>query len=428
MDREFYADQEKININDYLIFTYYFDSIGNPEEAAIHLCQEQSTAQWKRVGVVEDTRPIHGAKILDLKAVGDNAMLKDGLDIEESLQGKKGWIVKLAHPHINFGARLPNLLTAACGEGAFHSPNMRRIKLLDIEFPDCYLEGFEGPYFGLEGIRNILDVHDRPILMGVVKPNIGLSPVDFGNLGYQAWLGGIDIVKDDELLCNTSWCPFKDRAKIMGKLRLDAEEITGNKKIYLANITDEIDQMLELYKIAYKNNVNSIMINGMTTGLAAVRYISKIGKIPIFSHFDFLAPITQLRTFGVHLQVMVKLHRLAGYDCVIYQGFGSRMRTTSDDVDKAFKACLEPMGHIKPVLPVPAGSQWAGTSGTLARRFSSIDFGVVPGRAIFGHPNGPKAGARAMCQAWDAYKTGISFENYAQNHIELKVAIKKHRN
>ena len=154
--------------------------------------------------------------------------------------------VRIAHPHGNFGPKLPNLLTAALGEGAFYSPGIATIKLMDIEFPESFLRRFAGPKFGLQGLRDILEVYDRPLFFGVVKPNIGLSPDDFAELAYQSWLGGLDIAKDDEMLSDVAWSPLRERAEKAGMARLKAEEITGEKKIYLANITDEVDQLIEL--------------------------------------------------------------------------------------------------------------------------------------------------------------------------------------
>ena len=52
-------------------------------------------------------------------------------------------------------------------------------------------------------IRKILGVNDRPVFMGVVKPNIGLPPADFAKLAYESWLGGLDIAKDDEMQADT---------------------------------------------------------------------------------------------------------------------------------------------------------------------------------------------------------------------------------
>jgi ribulose-bisphosphate carboxylase large chain len=54
----FYADQASLDPQKYLVLKYYFETLVDPREAAAHLCQEMSTAQWSRVGVDEDYRPI----------------------------------------------------------------------------------------------------------------------------------------------------------------------------------------------------------------------------------------------------------------------------------------------------------------------------------------------------------------------------------
>ena len=85
--------------------------------------------------------------------------------------------------------------------------------------------------------------------------------------------------------------------------------------------------------------------------------------------------------------------------------------------------CLNPLGHLKPALPVPAGSQWAGSTGPLYRRLGTIDFGIVPGRGVFDHPMGPAAGAASLRQGWEAVAKGVSLEDYSRHHAELKAAI-----
>ena len=418
----FFADRASLNVEDYIVLDYYFESVIDPEEAAAHLCQEQSTAQWKRVGVDEDLRDQFGAKVIDLEVT-------DVLDQPSyplpSIEAAKTYQcrVSIAHPHGNFGPRIPNILTAALGEGAFYSPGIAAIKLMDIEFPASFLQHFEGPKFGIQGLRNMLEVYDRPIFFGVVKPNIGLSPDDFAELAFQSWLGGLDIAKDDEMLSDIPWSPLRERAEKAGKARLQAEEITGEKKIYLANITDEVDQLIHLHDIAVERGANALMVNGMTTGLSAIRMLRKHTRAPLVAHFDFIAPLTHISYFGVHTKVMTKLQRLAGFDVIIFPGFGARMKTPDEEVLQSVQECLKPWGHIKPVLPVPAGSQWAASTAMLYERLKTIDFGIVPGRAVFAHPMGPKGGAASLRQAWDAVASGQSLEAYARNHQELQLAI-----
>ena len=104
-------------------------------------------------------------------------------------------------------------------------------------------------------------------------------------------------------------------------------------------------------------------------------------------------------------------------------GFGPRMHMADDEVRACATACLEPMGPIKPSLPVPGGSDWAGTLRPLYDKLGTVDFGFVPGRGVFGHPMGPRAGAASIRQAWEAIVAGEPLEQCAERHPELSAAI-----
>ncbi|MFQ7474089.1 MAG: hypothetical protein ACLRLX_07780, partial [Anaerovoracaceae bacterium] len=47
------------------------------------------------------------------------------------------------------------------------------IRLIDVAFPKKFIEKFQGPKFGVEGMREVLGVKDRPLLNAMIKPNIG---------------------------------------------------------------------------------------------------------------------------------------------------------------------------------------------------------------------------------------------------------------
>jgi ribulose-bisphosphate carboxylase large chain len=422
MKSGFFTDRSKLNLEDYLIFDYYFESTIDPEEAAAHLCQEQSTAQWKRVDVDEDLRREFGAKVIELLVERE---LDQPTYPQLSPAGIKsyGCRVKIAHPHHNFGPKLPNLLSAACGEGTFFSKGIAAIKLFDIEFPAGFLQHFAGPQFGIEGLREILGVHGRPLFFGVIKPNLGLSPESAAELAYQAWLGGLDIAKDDEMLADVVWSPLNERARLIGRARIQSEKETGQKKIYLANITDEVDRLIELHDLAVAGGANAVLINGMTTGLSAVRMLRKHARVPLVGHLPFIAAFTRAPYLGVHSKVITKLQRLVGFDAVIMPGFGNRMKTPEKEVLRNIRECFQPLGHLKKTLPVPAGSQWAGSTSMIYEKLKTPDFGIVPGRGVFSHPMGPKAGAASLRQGWEAYQKGLTLEAYSQDHLELRAAI-----
>lgn len=423
-DKIYFQNWDKMDHEKYLILDYYFESTIEPYEAAAHLCQEQSTAQWKRVGVDEDLRPEFASKVIDLQVEREpqTPSLPFQVDDWEKLWGVR---VKIAYPIANFGPRIPNMLTAVGGEGAYYSPGIYTIKLHDIIFPDGYLDQFEGPKFGVDGLREWTGIYDRPLFLGVIKPNIGLGPEPFGDLASQAWMGGLDIAKDDELLCDTEWSPFAERTSVLGKLRAQAEQKTGKRCVYLANITDEVDRMIELHDIGVKNGADMLMINAMCTGLSGVRMVRKHTDVPLVAHFDFIAPLVKAPYYGIHSRVITKLQRLSGCDMIIFPGLGSRMKTPEKEVFENVNACLDPMGSIKPTLPVPAGSQWAGSLGPLSEMMGHTNFAIVPGRAVFSHPGGPLSGARSLQQGWDAVAEGVSLEEYAKDHFELAQAIQQ---
>ncbi|MGA7978826.1 MAG: RuBisCO large subunit C-terminal-like domain-containing protein [Chromatiaceae bacterium] len=418
----FFARPQDLDPQDSIRLDYYFECVGDPEEAAAHLCSEQSTAQWRRVGVDEDLRPVFGAKVVDLHVVGRlprPSYTIAGVEPSEVHACR----VSIAHPHRNFGPRLPNLLSAVCGEGAFFCPGVPIIKLLDIDFPASYLAGFEGPQFGVPGIRDLLQVYDRPIFFGVIKPNIGLPPEALCELGYQGWLGGLDVAKDDEMLADVAGCPLRERSALLGAARQRVERETGSPKLYLANITDEVYRLRELHDLAVKNGANALLLNAVTVGLSAARMLRRAARVPLVAHFAMTAAFSRLPHYGIHSQVITKLQRLAGFDAIIVPGFGDRMMHTDAEVLENVRACLDAMGDIKPSLPVPGGSDWAGTLESAHRKIGASDFGFVAGRGVFSHPMGPAGGAASLRQAWDAITRGVGLEEHARSHAELQAAI-----
>ena len=420
----FFADRDQLNMADYLELEYYLECVGDIRTSLAHFCSEQSTAQWSRIGFDEDFRKSYGAKVLDWQVMEELKELS--YPVEQAAVGKiHACRVTIAHPHGNFGPKLPNLLTAVCGEGTYFTPGIPLVKLLDISFPENYLAGFDGPKFGIEGIREMLGAYNRPIFFGVVKPNIGLQPEHFAEIAYQGWLGGLDIAKDDEMLADVEWSPMKKRSELLGKSRVRAEEQTGDKKIYLANITDEVDKMIEQHDVAVANGANALLVNAMPVGLSAVRMLRKHTKVPLIGHFPFIAAFSRLEKYGVHTKVITKLQRLAGFDAIIMPGFGNRMMTPEEEVRENIEACLNDMGSLERSLPVPGGSDSALTLENVYRKVGSVDFGFVPGRGIFGHPMGPKAGASSIRQAWDAIERGASLDSYAETHPELMAMLDK---
>lgn len=418
----FFATRAMLDADAYLELEFTFECAGDPRMAAAHLASEQSTAQWHRVGVEEDFRGQFGAKVLELEAEPRTGGFSVPVPAAPSGPVHACRAV-IAHPHGNFGPRLPNLISAVMGEGVYFAPGIPLIRLEDIRFPASYLAAFEGPQFGVAGVRAQLAVYDRPIFFGVIKPNIGLPPEPFAALGYEGWLGGLDVAKDDEMLADAPYSPMAVRAPLLGDARRRAELATGVPKGYLANITDEVTALHVLHDTAVNAGATLVMVNAMPTGVSGVRALRQHARVPIVTHFPFIAAFSRIPAHGVHSRVFTRLQRLAGADVIIMPGFGDRMMTPEHEVLDNVRACLEPMGSLMPSLPVPGGSDSAATLEGVYRRVNTVDFGFVPGRAVFGHPMGPRAGAASLRQAWDAIAAGVPVREHARHHPELQAAI-----
>jgi ribulose-bisphosphate carboxylase large chain len=418
----FFAARGALDPEAYLEVEVTFECAGDPRAAAAHLCREQSTAQWARVGVTEDFRPRFAARVLELESrprpQGFSVAVPDA-----PAGPVHACRALLAHPWHNFGPSLPGLMSAVMGEGMFFTPGIPLLRVEELRFPASLLAHFDGPQFGVPGVRAQLAVFDRPLFFGVIKPNIGLSPEPFAALGYAAWCGGLDVAKDDEMLTDVPWSPLPERAARLGVARRRAEVETGERKGYLANITGEVDGLAARHDVAVQAGATAVMVNAMPVGLSAIRALRRHATVPIVSHFPFIAAFSRVPVHGVHSRVLTRLQRLAGCDVIIMPGFGGRMMTPEHEVRENLEACLDPMGPIKPALPVPGGSDSAATLERVHRLVGHADFGFVSGRGVFGHPQGPTAGARSLRQAWSAIADGVPVAERAASQPELAAAL-----
>jgi 2,3-diketo-5-methylthiopentyl-1-phosphate enolase len=103
-----------------------------------------------------------------------------------------------------------------------------RLKVLDIQFPEKYTAGFQGPRFGIKGIRELLEVKDRPLLNNMIKPCTGYRLKVGAELFRKAALGGCDIIKDDELIADASFNSALGRVKHYMEIERQVYEEKGS--------------------------------------------------------------------------------------------------------------------------------------------------------------------------------------------------------
>lgn len=125
----------------------------------------------------------------------------------ESTLGEKQTTVTIAYPEANFTSDIPAVLTTVFGKLSLDG----KIKLADLEFSQSFKQSLPGPKFGVYGIRKKIGEFERPLLMSIFKGVIGRDMEDLKEQLRQQALGGVDLIKDDEILFETGSAPFEKR-------------------------------------------------------------------------------------------------------------------------------------------------------------------------------------------------------------------------
>jgi ribulose-bisphosphate carboxylase large chain len=335
----------------------------------------------------------------------------------------KGNDIRVAYPIELFEpGNMPNILSSVAGN-VFGLRALKNLRLNNIHLPTELIRSFKGPKYGVTGIRKLLNVHDRPLVGTIIKPKLGLKTKDHAEVAYEAWVGGCDIVKDDENLSSQSFNPFQNRIVATLEMRDRAEEETEEKKVYMPNITSETKEMLERAQFVRDHGGKYLMIDILTCGYSALQTVREqdFGLV-IHAHRAGHAAFTKNPKHGISMRVIAKTARIIGVDQLHVGTVVGKMSETREEVAENCEALKTELDNLKKVLPVASGGLHPGLVPSLMSFFGN-DFVIQAGGGIHGHSKRTISGAKAMRQAVDATLQGVSLKEYAGNHEELRGAL-----
>ena len=334
-----------------------------------------------------------------------------------------GNIARIAYPIELFEeGNMPNVLSSIAGN-VFGLRALKNLRLLDIEIPAALIRSFKGPKYGIQGIRELLNVPHRPLVGTIIKPKLGLKTVDHAQVAYEAWAGGCDIVKDDENLSGQSFNPFEERVVQTLESRDRAENETGERKVYMPNITSDAQTMLNRAEFVVTHGGEYVMVDILTCGFSALQTLrDQEFKLIIHAHRAGHAAFTKNLSHGIAMRPIVKMSRIIGVDQLHVGTVVGKMFETAQEVLENVEACKNPLNGLNPVLPVASGGLHPGLVPALMETFGN-DFVIQAGGGIHGHTNGTYSGATAMRQAVQAVLDGKTLEEYAETCRELREAL-----
>lgn len=403
---------ESLDQDNFVVGTYYIEDTMDGVDFIDHLGQverlamEGSTASW--MDVKEETPKLR--ERLMSKVLGYYEI--------PAPKGTRKAIVQLAFPTAawDVNVNVPMLLLSISGN-IFAFCN--KVRMLDVYIPQSVAAKFKGPKFGIEGMRDILKVYDRPLILQIIKPKMGMSPEDTAAQVYQSALGGADLCKDDEMCSELSNCPFDARLEAVLKALAKAERETGHKTIYLASITDEVSRVHQKALRAVQAGATGLLF-AYSTGLSALKVLTDDPAInvPVMLHPSHM--LGMIKEFS--WVVMSKLCRLCGADLMLSPSLWSSLQTCSVEEEMRTSQTLRaPFYHIKQTWPMPSAGMYPGLVEALIQEHG-VDFIVPAGGGMLGHPMGYKAGAMAWRQAIDAVLAGMSLQEAAQKYTEFGAA------
>lgn len=347
----------------------------------------------------------------------------DAHEPDNAAPGERYADITIAYPELNFSRDLPALLVTAFGKLSMDG----RIKLLDLSPSASFLGAFAGPKFGIEGVRERLGVFDRPLLMSIFKSVIGYDLPNLREQFLQQALGGVDLIKDDEILFENPLTPLERRVETCVEAAREAEKTTGQKLIYFTNLTGPTFKLRENALKAIGAGANGLLFNVLAYGFDALAELAAdpAVSVPIAAHPAMAGAFYPSPHYGIAAPLLLgKLTRIAGADLSLFPSpYGSVVMPKEENL--AVQAALvDPALPLKKAFPVPSAGIHPGLVPLIIRDFGG-EVVVNAGGGVHGHPQGAAAGGRAFRQAIDAVAAGASLEAYAADREELRLAIER---
>ncbi len=337
----------------------------------------------------------------------------------------RGNCIRVAYPLELFEpGNVPQILSSIAGN-IFGMKIVKNLRLEDIHFPKKLMKSFHGPELGISDIRKITKIKNRPLAGTIYKPKLGLNPKEMADLAYKIYSNGIDFSKDDENLCSMKFNRFEDRVVKMLDVVDKIKTEHGRNVIYAPNITAPAQKMLERAQFVKDHGGKCIMIDIITSGWSALQFIRDQNfKMIIHAHRASHASFTRNKKQGIRMIVIAKMARLIGVSSLHTGTVVGKLEGSKQDISKIDNFLRSDLDRIKKVMPVASGGLHPALIPEVIKLLGK-DLIINCGGGLWGHPDGPESGAKAIRQSIDASVKKIPLKKYAQTRKELRLAVER---
>jgi ribulose-bisphosphate carboxylase large chain len=387
----------------YDLVEFYLESSHDPRSVSIAIAREQSAVV---------TMMPHNGKKLDYEAVVARVVTVEVLgeathgglmeytiasNVYDELRSVQSvgcaFSCVIAFPRANYGDSITNMWSHIAGE-VYRLGLVSYVKLMDVISPGLGELSGIGPLFGAQGIRDALGRPAGPLLCRSVRPAVGLTTDEMRAIHREALLGGCHVIKDDELTSDCKRSPSADRFRVMAQLTREAEQSSGERKLYVANAIASVGQTVALAKTAVESGADVLLLSSALQGLEICNYISREFGIMVFNHNTWLDVLSRHPFYGVSDMVLSRMSRTCGSDFVMMPGYYATPAMKESEARSIANAVKTEWGHVKPAMCVLAGGKRPEHLSTYRALIGSDDYMLTVASAIDNHVGGIREGAR----------------------------------
>jgi len=378
---KFFREREEINEQDYVIATYNLGSTTSIRDAAWNLAIGQSVGnpnvrnEWETEEMFE-----HHSCII--------------LANEKQLDTAGTMPVQIAFPIVNTDwdtDGMSHLLCQLMG-GHVDIDLVTSCRLIKLEIPESVQKRFLGPKFGITGFRQFTGQYGKPLFGSIVKPKIGITPEILLEMVKQMVDGGVDFIKEDEIMVNPAIAPLDRRVDLIANYLANQ----SRKVVFCHTINCDPHVLHDRVKRVHELGGNGVHIN-VWSGYGSYNSIRKL-DLPLYLHFQSSgAKVVTERThkYSISWSVMCQLATLMGVDTIQTGMIGGY----SNDDPEEIRECIDVLQKGN-TLPALSCGFHPGLVDYVTEHVGN-DYLANAGGAVHGHPGGTVAGAKAMRQAID---------------------------
>lgn len=368
----------------YFIVTYFLEGKTSLKDAAWQLAIGQSVgnpmarSEWESEKLFRN----HSVRIL-----------ADEKELEKINAG----YVSFAFPLNNIDLHTDGISQLLCQlmGGQMDIDNITKCWLEDIIFSESVIKKyFNKPKYGFSATRKITSTFNKPLLGGIIKPKVVDDINVLERMVNEMIEGGINFIKEDEIMSNPSSCPLDLRVKRISKI-IDQTDVIYT---YCINSDNVVERAKQVYELGGKG----VHVN-IWSGLGSYKAIRDLG-LPLFIHFQKSGDLVftnPSNDYHIKWKVICKLAAWMGVDSIHAGMWGGY----KNDNENELKSIINMLNEYN-VIPALSCGMHAGLIKPINERFG-IDYMANVGGAIHGNPHGTKAGVLAMRQTIDLYENDI---------------------